>query len=94
MLRWKDKVLSEVDRDKLFKNSGAYFLLGLSVIAMTFFGICSPRGNDAMLSGNAAKVAGDKITAMEFQRAYRNMSERMQSQYQEGFASLKAEIGG
>jgi peptidyl-prolyl cis-trans isomerase D len=92
MLRWKDKVLSEVDRDKLFKNSGAYFLLGLSVIAMTFFGICSPRGNDAMLSGNAAKVAGDKITAMEFQRAYRNMSERMQSQYQEGFASLKAEI--
>ena len=45
MLRWKDKVISEIDRDKFFKNSGAYFLLGLSVIAMTFFGICSPRGS-------------------------------------------------
>jgi peptidyl-prolyl cis-trans isomerase D len=92
MLRWKDKVISEIDRDKFFKNSGAYFLLGLSVIAMTFFGICSPQGGDSMLSGHAAKVAGDKITAMEFQRAYRNMSERMQAQYQEGFDALKAEI--
>jgi peptidyl-prolyl cis-trans isomerase D len=92
MLRWKDKALAKMDREKLFKNSGAYFLLGLSVIAMTFFGICSPNDGNMTLSGNAAKVAGDKITAMEFQRAYRNMSERMQSQYQEGFASLKAEI--
>jgi peptidyl-prolyl cis-trans isomerase D len=92
MLRWKDKAFAEMDREKLFRNSGAYFLLGLSVIAMTFFGICSPNGGDMMVSGHAAKVAGDKISSMEFQRAYRNMSERLQSQYQEGFGALQAEI--
>ena len=92
MLRWKDKVISDMDRQKFFRNSGAYLLLGLSVVAMTFFGICSPRGGMQLPSGSAAKVAGDKITAAEFQRAYRSMSERLQAQYQEGFASLQPEI--
>ena len=92
MLRWKDKSIEGMDRQKLFRNSGAYFLLGLSVIAMTFFGICSPQDGGMMATGNAAKVAGDKISAVEFQRAYRTMSERMQSQYQEGFSSMQAEI--
>jgi peptidyl-prolyl cis-trans isomerase D len=92
MLRWKDKAIADMDRQKLFRNSGAYILLGLSVIAMTFFGICSPKGNTMMLSGSAAKVAGEKISSMEFQRAYRTMSERLQSQYQDGFASIQREI--
>jgi peptidyl-prolyl cis-trans isomerase D len=93
MLRWKDKVLAGMDGQKLFRNSGAYLLLGLSVIAMTFFGICTPESDMMMLpSGSAAKVAGEKITAAEFQRAYRNMSERLQAQYQEGFESLRGEI--
>lgn len=93
MLRWKDKVFAEMDGQKLFRNSGAYLLLGLSVIAMTFFGICTPESDMMMLpSGSAAKVAGDKITAAEFQRAYQNMSERLQAQYQEGFDSLRGEI--
>lgn len=93
MLRWKDKVLADVDGQKLFRNSGAYLLLGLSVIAMTFFGICTPESDMMSLpSGSAAKVAGEKITAAEFQRAYRNMSERLQAQYQEGFESLRGEI--
>ena len=92
MLRWKDKDFSEMDRHKLLKNWGAYFLLGLSAIAMTFFGICTPRGGGVMLSGSAAKVAGEKISSVEFQRAYRNMSERLQAQYQEGFQSIQKEI--
>jgi peptidyl-prolyl cis-trans isomerase D len=92
MLRWKDKAISEMDKEKLFKNSGAYFLLGLSVVAMTFFGICSPKGGNMMPSGHAAKVAGEKISAIEFQRAYRSMSERLQMQYQEGFSALQGEI--
>jgi peptidyl-prolyl cis-trans isomerase D len=92
MLRWKDKGFADMDRQKFFRNSGAYVLLGLSVVAMTFFGICSPRDGSVLPSGSAAKVAGDKITAAEFQRAYRNMSERLQAQYQEGFASLQGEI--
>jgi peptidyl-prolyl cis-trans isomerase D len=93
MLRWKNKIFADLDGQKLLRNSGAYLLLGLSVIAMTFFGICSPQDNFMTLpSGSAAKVAGEKITAMEFQRAYRNMSERLQSQYQEGFESLRGQI--
>ena len=92
MLRWKDKSISDMDHQKLFRNSGAYLLLGLSVVAMTFFGICSPKGDTLMLSGNAAKVAGEKISQSEFQRSYRAMSERLQSQYQDGFESIKREI--
>jgi peptidyl-prolyl cis-trans isomerase D len=93
MLRWKDKVFADMDGQKFLRNSGAYVLLGLSVIAMTFFGICTPEGSMMMLpSGSAAKVAGEKISASEFQRAYQNMSERLQAQYQEGFDSLRGEI--
>lgn len=93
MLRWKDKVLADVDGQKLFRNSGAYLLLGLSVIAMTFFGICTPNGDLSMLpSGSAAKVAGEKISAAEFQRAYQNMSERLQAQYQDGFDAVRNQI--
>lgn len=94
MLRWKDKVLSgEMDRKKLLQNSGAYFLLTLAAFAMVFFGICTPQDGGGMLvSGSAAKVAGDKITANEFQRAYSQVSQRFQQQYQDGFDSIRGEI--
>ncbi len=92
MLRWKDKSISDMDRQKLFRNSGAYLLLGLSMVAMTFFGICTPKGNTLMLSGSAAKIGGEKISQTEFQRSYRAMSERLQAQYQDGFESIKREI--
>jgi peptidyl-prolyl cis-trans isomerase D len=94
MLRWKDKVLSgEMDRKRLLQNSGAYFLLVLAAFAMVFFGICTPGDKGGMLaSGNAAKVAGEKISATEFQRAYSQMSQRFQQQYQDGFASIQGEI--
>lgn len=92
MLRWKDKTLNDIDKSKLFKNSGAYFLLGLSVLAMTFFGICSPQNGGMMISGSAAKVAGEKVTQQEFQRAYNNMRERLQAQYQEAFDPIAMQL--
>lgn len=93
MLRWKDKLISsEADKGKLFKNSGAYFLLGLSVLAMTFFGICTPKEGGFTVSGNAAKVGTEKITPQEFQRAYNNMRERMQAQYQDNFDPIAMQL--
>lgn len=93
MLRWKDTLISTgADKGKLFKNSGAYFLLGLSVLAMTFFGICTPREGNFSLTGNAAKVGGEKVTPQEFQRAYNNMRERMQAQYQDGFDPVAMQL--
>lgn len=85
MLRWKDKKLSGLDHERLLRNSGTYVVLGLALVAMTFFGVCSPRENGVLPSGAAAKVAGEKITPMEFNRAYRNTYQRMQSQFAEGF---------
>ena len=88
MLRWKDKLLKDVDGKKAFRNSGAYFLLGLSALAMVFFGICTPKGQTGggfTLSGSAAKIGGERVTGAEFQRAYNNMRERLQQQYQEAF---------
>ena len=96
MLRWKDKTLSEIDGKKAFRNSGAYLLLGLSAVAMVFFGICSPRGQmgggSFAISGSAAKIGSEKVSAQEFQRAYNNMRERMQQQYQEGFEQVARQL--
>lgn len=86
MLKWKDKKLSELDRKKIARNSGTYMILLLALVAMTFFGVCSPRGsNIAGLSGYAAKVAGQEINSFEFRRAYQNMMQRFQSQFSENF---------
>jgi peptidyl-prolyl cis-trans isomerase D len=92
MLKWKDKVISLEDKKKVFKNSGAYLLLGLSVIAMTFFGICSPQDGGVSVSGNAAKVGGEKVTLQEFQREYTRMRDRMQQQYQDAFDPVAMQL--
>ena len=95
MLRWKDKLISKNEgKSHLLKNTGAYLLLGLSVVAMTFFGICSPKGDYAGLglSGSAAKVGPDRVTQQEFQRAYSTMRDRMQSQYQEAFDPVAMQL--
>lgn len=93
MLRWKDKLITTgADKGKIFRNSGAYFLLGLSVIAMTFFGICAPKDGNFSISGNAAKVGSEKVTPQEFQRAYNNLRERMQAQYQENFDPIAMQL--
>jgi peptidyl-prolyl cis-trans isomerase D len=94
MLRWKDKILSgELDGKKLLQHSGSYFLLMLAAFAMVFFGICTPQdGSGVLATGNAAKVGGEKISANDFQRAYSQMSQRFQQQYQDGFESIRGEI--
>ena len=93
MLRWKDKLITtHAEKGKLFKNSGAYFLLGLSVLAMTFFGICTPKDGGFTITGNAAKVGSEKVTPQEFQRAYNNMRERMQQQYQDSFDPVAMQL--
>lgn len=94
MLRWKDKVISKDDKSRLIRNSGAYFLLFLSAIAMVFFGICTPQGENGgfSLSGSAAKVGAERVSQMEFQRAYNNMRERMQQQYQEAFDPVAMQL--
>lgn len=96
MLRWKDKLITKKNEQKgrLLKNTGAYFLLGLSVVAMTFFGICAPQYDNGgfSVSGSAAKVGSQKITQQEFQRAYSSMYERMQSQYQDSFDPVAMQL--
>jgi peptidyl-prolyl cis-trans isomerase D len=94
MIRWKDKLITTDDKKKLLTNSGAYFLLGCSIIAMTFFGICSPKNAQEgfSFSGNAAKVGSEKVTLQEFQRAYNNAKERMQQQYQEAFDPVAMQL--
>jgi len=85
MLRWKNKSLDHVDKAKLLRNSGSYGILLVTLLAMTFFGVCDPQGTQSGPKGSAAKVNGDVITSKEFQRAYRDTYERMQQQYQEAF---------
>jgi peptidyl-prolyl cis-trans isomerase D len=86
MQKWKDKIVNLDDKKKLFKNSSAYTLLALAVLAMVFFGICSPQDfNSGSISGPAAKVAGEKVTLQEFQRAYSMLEQRMQRQYREAW---------
>ena len=82
MLRWKDKALNHPDTKKLIRNSGTYFILLLALVAMTFFGVCSPRGGGIMsVSGRAAKVAGEEINTFEFRRAYQSRLESFKSQF-------------
>ncbi len=82
MLRWKDKTLDHPDTKKLIRNFGTYSILLLALIAMTFFGVCSPRGGGVMsVSGHAAKVAGEEINTFEFRRAYQNRLESFKSQF-------------
>ena len=85
MLRWKNKTFKDVDKSKFLRNSGSYGILLLSLMAMTFFGVCDPQTGASGPKGSAAKVNGDVITQKEFQRSYRDSYSRMQQQYQEAF---------
>jgi peptidyl-prolyl cis-trans isomerase D len=93
MLRWKDKQLNHVDSQKILRNSGTYTILLLTLLAMTFFGVCSPdQGGGVLPSGAAAKVAGEKISPNEFLRSYNNTRQRMQSQYGEAFNMIAKDL--
>lgn len=89
---WKDKQLTDLNRQKIQRNFGTYVVLLAALGAMTFFGVCNPSRrafqNGMSLSGSggaAADVAGDRVSDLEFRRAYQNAYNRMQEQYRESF---------
>ncbi len=90
MLRWKDKKIDALDGGKLAKHWVTYGILLLAMGAMTFFGVCDPmhggmNSGGMNLSGNAAKVKDQEISALEFRRAYQEVYTRYQRQFSEGF---------
>lgn len=92
MYSWKNKKIDNLNRKKVVTNAGAYTILGLSVLAMTFFGVCTPDGGYQGPKGSAAKVGDEVISANEFRRAYQNTRSRLQQQYGENFDPAKLPI--
>lgn len=86
MFRWKNKKLKDVTPSKLKRNLPAYIVLGLAVVAMTFFGVCTPEGQRiATPPGVAASVNGEDISSLEFRRAHIAQSQQYQQQFQGNF---------
>lgn len=92
MFSWKNKQLSELDRQKLFRNFGTYVILGMALFAIAFFGVCSPRDRMYGPKGSAAVVDGEAISSKEFRRNYYRWSERLRSQYGEAFDPTKVRL--
>ena len=97
--RWKDKLLSQMDKGKLLKYSGSYFVLFVAMGSMVFFGICDPGGRrrgggltSGGLSGAAATVAGETVSDMEFRRAYQELHARYQQQFADNFDPAAFEL--
>ena len=87
MLRWKNKQLDGLDKQKLLKNTGTYAVLLTTLFAMAFFGVCNP-GQDRGPTGPrgaAATVDGSEVTYNQFLRAYRSKMENYKQQYGESF---------
>lgn len=86
MISWKNKQLKDIDAKKLKRSVPAYFILGLAVAAMTFFGVCTPAGQQIVSpSGIAASVGNSDIPAIEFRRAHINQTQQYQQQYGDKF---------
>lgn len=94
MFRWKGKEIKDMDLGKFSRNSLAYFTLGLAILAMTFFGVCSPDQATNALTGAAAKVDGETVSAMDFRRAYSRQYEDYQQKDPEGVEAGKYDISG
>lgn len=93
MFSWKGKNLGELDANKVKRNIPAYVILTLAVGAMTFFGVCSPSGNQMLgPTGSVATVDGEKISPIEFRRAHINQTQRAQQQYKDAFDPVKQRI--
>ena len=93
MFRMKNTTIHGVKEiNKVSGQFGTYFVLSLSLGAMVFFGMCTPRMQTGpQIEGHAASVAGEEITRSEFSRAYTRQTERLRSQYGDSFnaAALK-----
>lgn len=89
MFRWKNKSIEKLDGQKISKNFTAYAVLLLAMGAMTFFGVCDPSGSrfqgGMSLTGAAAKVGSEEVTALEFRRAYAEVANRYQRQFGDQF---------
>jgi peptidyl-prolyl cis-trans isomerase D len=88
MFSAKNKTLHHGDGPKVTKYWGTYAVLGLSLGAMTFFGVCSPGDKSqsgSAFSGSAAVVGGEKISQAEFRRAYRQQVDQLRNQYQDQY---------
>ncbi len=71
------------------KNWSTYIILGLSLSAMLFFGVCNPESFMHQLDNVAASVDGEEITQIEFSRAYSSETERMRQRYGDKAGDLK-----
>lgn len=86
MFRWKNKNIKDVSPSKLKRNFPAYIVLGLAVVAMTFFGVCTPEGQRVSgPTGVAASVGRHDISALDFRRAHIGQSQQYQQQYEGNF---------
>ncbi len=93
MFSWKGKEITDLDSRKLSRNAPAYVILGLAVLAMTFFGVCSPSGRNSILpSGAAASVNGEDITVLQFKRAHIQRVQQAQRQHKGDFDAAKLGI--
>ena len=92
MFRMKNTTIHGVKEiNKVSGQFGTYFVLSLSLGAMVFFGMCTPRMQTGQIEGHAASVANEEITRSEFSRAYSRQTERLRNQYGDSFnaAALK-----
>ncbi len=88
MIKWKKS--SDIDSKALGGSWMTYGVLGTVIITMAFFGVCDPKqGGFVMPSGTAASVDGEKISALEFRRAYLNYSNQLQQQYRDKFDAVQ-----
>lgn len=85
MQSWKDKNISDLDKEKLKKNMPTYVILLLALGAMTFFGVCDPTSASRGPRGSAAAVEGEVISRNEFERAYRGRYDQYQRQFGDQF---------
>jgi len=72
MFQWRKKALWKFSGKKILRYSVSYGMLAIAMLAMAFFGICTPQTHRQFtLNGKAAIVGEKKITKKEFLRNYR-----------------------
>lgn len=95
MLIWKNKKLEKGQiRGKIIKNGTAYAVLLLALVAMTFFGVCTPRGSQNFMpqSGQPAEVAGESVSFAEFKMAYSRFENYYKAIYQDQYDAAKVNM--
>lgn len=93
MIKWKKT--TDIDGKTVSRNWMTYGVLGTVVITMAFFGVCDPQqGGFVLPSGTAASVDGEKISSLEFRRAYLNYSNQLQQQYRDKYDAVALGVAG